>query len=154
MILISHTLMVASVVRCDQMCKWMKYSTTELQWVSLVTRRSYEWDSVVLRWKWDWQLACHVSTDHNYLPICTAFIDAAAGQLETGTPLWENMNEELYFFGVRRHLRYWPIYGQVQVSWVPLFYDLPGYQWFSLFPHLSLTVLKRIFAPVLNTYRV
>ena len=55
--------------------------------------------------------------------------------LETGTPLWENMNEELYFFGVRRHLRYWPIYGQVQVSWVLLFYELP--RWFASYPYSS-----------------
>ena len=68
-----------------------------------------------------------------------------------GTLLPLTMNEELYFFGVRRHLRYWPIYGQVQVSWVLMFYELPRYQWFRFNPHLSLTVLKRMFAPVLNT---
>ena len=74
--------------------------------------------------------------------------------LETGTPLWENMNEELYFFGVRRHLRYWPIYGQVQVSWVLLFYELP--RWFASYPYSSdsLTVLKETFAPVLNNHHL
>ena len=144
--------MVASVVRCDQMCKWMKYSTTELQWVSLVTRRrNYEWDSVVLRWKWDWQLACHVSTDHNYLPICTAFIwcccwsvrnwDSTVGKHEWGTLLlWCEEATEIL-------ANIWAASGELgpTVLWTA---------WISMVllnPHLSLTVLKRIFAPFLNT---